>query len=715
MITQWFLSTCILLFLRSSSAGPIPEAACLLSNVTEYYPVQALLESYSILSGCASNGTKSRPQEVHVINLKCVEKEPCQSNAEVTLHLTPISTISIHQKPLVFILNSPRPVTWELKTNSLAAGVTRSFFVSQGSTVQYEAEYPLSPQSEEVLPPGNEDLLQWALKKYGAVTSFTEVKMTKNIHIKVGEDNAFPATCKIDKKFLSLNYLGRYVQPQQAMGCILGSGEERDVYIIELGSTSSKPFSLYQVDIVIDISPRHPDINLVKSLVLILKCKEAVNWVIKTHNIGGKLEVLTSNSVSFGKETEMFPFKRKLVIPNIPSTQESLLNWASAKQYAVTSYTYVPVANKFHIKLDDIVEMNDEEKHTPPPGFMDLFPPDVMLPINRGREEFGHISEDLPMILQDKVKPEEVQGNINVALSVKCDEDKMVAAIEKDSLQFNCTVPHDMTPTFDLHPYAAIDNVTFNMELHKTDLFNILTRNLFSVAENGQVYVEVSLTKAEKELSFAIQTCFVSNSSNPDILTEYTIIENICPKDESVKFYNVKRMNELQEQTEIKRFSFMFKSMFHTSLLFLHCEMTLCTNKEGGMEKLPKCIQLDEACTSLTSSMILSMMQNKKTVTKPLAVITVEKPSDPPQNPNDPSIPQPIFYGLDTPTVVGIAFAAFIIGALLTAALWYIYSHTGDTAGRQQVPTSPPASENSSAAHSIGSTQSTPCSSNSNA
>ncbi|XP_075038493.1 transforming growth factor beta receptor type 3 isoform X2 [Mixophyes fleayi] len=813
MITQWFLSTCILLFLRSSSAGPIPEAACLLSNVTEYYPVQALLESYSILSGCASNGTKSRPQEVHVINLKCVEKEPCQSNAEVTLHLTPISTISIHQKPLVFILNSPRPVTWELKTNSLAAGVTRSFFVSQGSTVQYEAEYPLSPQSEEVLPPGNEDLLQWALKKYGAVTSFTEVKMTKNIHIKVGEDNAFPATCKIDKKFLSLNYLGRYVQPQQAMGCILGSGEERDVYIIELGSTSSKPFSLYQVDIVIDISPRHPDINLVKSLVLILKCKEAVNWVIKTHNIGGKLEVLTSNSVSFGKETEMFPFKRKLVIPNIPSTQESLLNWASAKQYAVTSYTYVPVANKFHIKLDDI-EMNDEEKHTPPPGFMDLFPPDVMLPINRGREEFGHISEDLPMILQDKVKPEEVQGNINVALSVKCDEDKMVAAIEKDSLQaneyvgtelslldpvcrarenathfilessltecgtqhsiddlnivyyntiviqlspptegsgwpsdyedlesgdsgfpgdadeteiglpylnrpeivvFNCTVPHDMTPTFDLHPYAAIDNVTFNMELHKTDLFNILTRNLFSVAENGQVYVEVSLTKAEKELSFAIQTCFVSNSSNPDILTEYTIIENICPKDESVKFYNVKRMNELQEQTEIKRFSFMFKSMFHTSLLFLHCEMTLCTNKEGGMEKLPKCIQLDEACTSLTSSMILSMMQNKKTVTKPLAVITVEKPSDPPQNPNDPSIPQPIFYGLDTPTVVGIAFAAFIIGALLTAALWYIYSHTGDTAGRQQVPTSPPASENSSAAHSIGSTQSTPCSSNSNA
>lgn len=33
--------------------------------------------------------------------------------------------------------------------------------------------------------------------------------------------------------------------------------------------------------------------------------------------------------------------------------------------------------------------------------------------------------------------------------------------------------------------------------------------------------------------------------------------------------------------------------------------------------------------------------------------------------------------GLDSATVVGIAFAAFIIGVLLTAALWFIHTHTG--------------------------------------
>lgn len=36
-----------------------------------------------------------------------------------------------------------------------------------------------------------------------------------------------------------------------------------------------------------------------------------------------------------------------------------------------------------------------------------------------------------------------------------------------------------------------------------------------------------------------------------------------------------------------------------------------------------------------------------------------------------------IVEGLDSGTVIGIAFAAFIIGVLLVAALWFIHTHTG--------------------------------------
>ncbi|KAG7259312.1 hypothetical protein CRUP_003891 [Coryphaenoides rupestris] len=79
--------------------------------------------------------------------------------------------------------------------------------------------------------------------------------------------------------------------------------------------------------------------------------------------------------------------------------------------------------------------------------------------------------------------------------------------------------------------------------------------------------------------------------------------------------------------------------------------------------------------------------------------------------------PPAVLYVLDTPAVVCIAFAAFVIGAMLTGALWFIYSNTGGSAPapQQEVQKSQPASENSSTAHSIGSTQSTPCSSSSTA
>lgn len=67
------------------------------------------------------------------------------------------------------------------------------------------------------------------------------------------------------------------------------------------------------------------------------------------------------------------------------------------------------------------------------------------------------------------------------------------------------------------------------------------------------------------------------------------------------------------------------------------------------------------------------------------------------------------------PAVLGITFGAFLIGALLTAALWYIYSHTRPPSKRDPVVAvaAPASSESSSTNHSIGSTQSTPCSTSS--
>lgn len=52
--------------------------------------------------------------------------------------------------------------------------------------------------------------------------------------------------------------------------------------------------SAFQVDIIIDIRPSRPDTTLVRDLVLILKCRKSVNWVIKSHDVQGRLEAIVS-------------------------------------------------------------------------------------------------------------------------------------------------------------------------------------------------------------------------------------------------------------------------------------------------------------------------------------------------------------------------------------------------------------------------------------
>ncbi|KAL1791310.1 transforming growth factor beta receptor type 3 [Sigmodon hispidus] len=832
-----------------ASSGPEPSTRCELSWINASHPVQVSMESFTVLSGCASRGTTGLPWEVHILNLRTADQTAGRLQREVTLHLKPISAVHIHHKPVVFLLSSPQPLVWHLKTERLATNVPRVFLVSEGSRVLFPSQnFSSTAQIEQrSFPQRNELLLNWARKEYGAVTSFTEVKMARNIYINVGEDQVFPTTCIIGKNFLSLNYLAEYLQPKPAEGCVLSSQpQEKEVHIIELITSNSNPYSPFQVDIIVDIRPAREGPELVKNLILILKCRKDVNWVIKSFDVKGNLKVIAPNSIGFGKEGERSMTMTKLRRDDIPSSQENLTKWALDNDYSpVTSYTMAPVANRFHLRLENNEDMRDEEAHTTPPelqillgpghlptldnppirgegsqngGFPFPFPDIPRRGWKEGEDRILHpkdpVIPNVPLF-PDHREPEEVQGSMDVAVSVKCDSEKMTVAVDKDSFQTNgysgmeltlldpsckakmngthfvlesplngCGTRHRRSAPDGVVYYNSIviqvpspgdssgwpdgyedlesgdngfpgdtdegettplsragivvfncslrqlrnpssfqdqldGNITFNMELYNTDLFLVPSPGVFSVSENGHVYVEVSVTKADQELGFAIQTCFVSPYSNPDRMSDYTIIENICPKDESVKFYSPRRVHFPIPHAEVdkKRFSFVFKSMFNTSLLFLQCELTLCTRRKGP-QKLPKCVTPDEACTSLDATMIWNMIQNKKTFTKPLAVVHQAdyKENVPNTKETNPVPPPPqIFHGLDTLTVMGIAFAAFVIGALLTGALWYIYSHTGETARRQQVPTSPPASENSSAAHSIGSTQSTPCSSSSTA
>uniref|UniRef100_A0A8C7GVH1 Transforming growth factor, beta receptor III n=1 Tax=Oncorhynchus kisutch TaxID=8019 RepID=A0A8C7GVH1_ONCKI len=778
--------------------GPLSRSPCELLPVGVGHPVQALLKSFTAMSGCASRGTTGLPQEVHIINLRGHgPKGPDHKTTEVELHLKPIQSLLAHQKPLVFVLNSPQPVVWDIRTEKLALGIKHIFHVSEGSDVYFlPGNFSLHCQvQKEVLPHGNEHLLSWATKKYRAVTSFSELKIALDIYIKVGEDPVFSDTCKIDNKFLSLNYLAGYVEPQPSKGCVLsGPDQDQEVHIIELQAPNSS--SAFQVDVIVDLRPLEADVPLKRNVVLLLKCEKSVNWVIKAHSVIGKLDVVTSDTISLSPNTERLMEVSKTPKHHLPSGSQALIKWAEEHSYGpVTSYTHTPVANTFNLRLREPDVLDPLES---------MFLPDLSIPwdtnplLSGGPGGAASRSGGLPfpfpppkehglpyLSLEDPSwlggeqggEPEEQQGTLSVGLSVQCEENRMVVSIDRESLEasgygnanltlqdpeckatvnsthYTLETPLEgcQTTKYPMHPSSMVlyinsilispaepkdgsggppddedlesGDVTFPGEADELERLERAFVNLTtSMRGFNNKIIGIGAFKVDPELGFMIQTCFISANSNPNIPSYYTLIENICPTDNTVKYYPQRDLPIPHSQTDRKRFSFTFNSSFNESLLFLHCEMSLCSKRPHNNQGRAMCIEPDEACTSVNGEIILAMMMNAKTSTKTLVVVveghdTVEKegPGDASHPPSTP-VPPSVLYVLDTPTVVGIAFAAFVIGALLTGALWFIYSHTGDTAGRQQAQKpQPPASENSSAAHSIGSTQSTPCSSSSTA
>uniref|UniRef100_A0A669BMA9 Transforming growth factor, beta receptor III n=1 Tax=Oreochromis niloticus TaxID=8128 RepID=A0A669BMA9_ORENI len=740
-----------------SAAGPLFRSPCELLPVGTGHPVQAMLKSFTILSGCASRGTTGLPEEVHIINLRGHAHEgPDNSSAKVDLHLKPIQSMLHHQKPLVFVLSSLQPLIWNVKTENLALRIQHTFYVSLGSQVRFKPEnFSLFTRiQQETFPHGNEQLLNWAQKKYRAVTSFSELKMTQDIYIKVGEDPLSSDTCKIDSKFLSLNYLGSYKEPQTSKGCVLSvPHKDKEVHIIELQAPNAS--SAFQVDVIVDLRPLKEGTWVHRDVVLLLKCAKSVNWVVKVHNVTGNVHVVASDTVTVGSQAPVSKTPKQY----LPSGPQALIQWASDIGHSpVTSYTSTPVANHFNIRLrePDVVE-SLESKLPPELAILrDSSPlPDAGTPLRRSGLPFPFLTTGgMPPLEHLPYEPDEPEIVLNVDLSVQCKNERMVVSIDKQSLQasgftnasltlqdpqckatVNAThytletpLTGCQTARFTLEdstlyinsvsilsgnqetsaprivqepPRQPVNNMTFNMELYDSlPINNPVRQNFFTVSQNQKVFVEITSTASDPELGFTIISCFISHDSNPSMSSGYTLIETVCPTDASVTYYPQFPVHPTK--MDKKTFSFIFDSTFKVSLLFLHCEMSLCSKSSQRNLNLPQCLSPMENCDSLSLDNIMAMMMNKKVSTQRLVVV-------------DDFSHITVVYVLDTPVVVGIAFAAFVIGALLTAALWFIYAHTGETAGTQPVQKSQPASENSSTGHSIGSMQSTPCSSSSTA
>ncbi|XP_041091586.1 transforming growth factor beta receptor type 3-like [Polyodon spathula] len=339
-------SSCTVLSL-SSFAGCFSLDQCRESPVGALHPVQGLLETYRAGLGCATQG--SHGHEVHVINLRRTSLDRAK---QVTLHLRPISVLSVHRRPLIFVLRSQRALDWHVEAERLEPGVRHLFHVSEGSAVQSPLEnFTLSLLSERSLPSRSDRLLRWTLRKYQTVTSFTEFDQVNHVYVRVGQDPMMPVSCVLKKLFLSQNYLASDLQPQEVTGCVTpGLEMDPEVHLIHLRSAGSDLSGPLQVDVMVTLQPPGAPLTVWSDVILLLKCDASVNWVIRPRGVRGRLRVYASNSISIGLAPEHLALTTT-VSDDLQVTPD-LLAWANERGFpAVTSYTEAGLANRFVVTV----------------------------------------------------------------------------------------------------------------------------------------------------------------------------------------------------------------------------------------------------------------------------------------------------------------------------------------------------------------------------
>ncbi|KAL2100938.1 hypothetical protein ACEWY4_002699 [Coilia grayii] len=399
--TAWTL-WCLLLF-GAKTADCVVDGQCSLTSAGPGHPVKGYLERFDVGLGCAAR--ESGPQETHVIT---VARASRSANQQVTVLLRPLSYSKPPSRPVLLVLSSQHAVRWWLETDGPRLGPPVMALTSPNSSVESQS-VGLRWQLEAALPWRPRALLQWSLQRYSTISSLTHASHANRVYIRLGEDPTLSRECHLQPLFLSRNYLTSEVQPQEVQGCILpGAESDPEVHVIKLWSAGSGLCGSLQVEVSVSILPPVASSGTHK-LVLILSSAAPVNWAVTATGIRGQIFVYASNSV-----TPLYPARSDLTMTSTLSydllSTANLLEWANENGFPkVTSYTEADLANRFVIRLAG--RGTGQSVRVP------------IRPLWVGVPRLG----SRPWLTGD--------GEAQRAVSVQCQDGRLVVAVDKHTLQ----------------------------------------------------------------------------------------------------------------------------------------------------------------------------------------------------------------------------------------------------------------------------------------
>ncbi|XP_068925645.1 endoglin [Petaurus breviceps papuanus] len=645
--TAMFLAACVF-----SLASPLEKAVCDL-ELPDSETGKVTYTTNQVSWGCLGQKSLKSTREVHVLNLRFPKgvselKLTIQVSKENVPQPGDVHVILNVQSPIILLLQDP-----EIPVN-LSLDPTKVFFQEQYSN------YSFLPDFSQM-----DELLNWAQRIHGDITSYAEMDDPQSIVLHVGQALTSTIPCVPESDFNMGSTLTWEAIAQGVRGCRFSNVPGKKVaHILKVTQGSSS--SLQTVEVKMDLSCPLGNPAPTLETVLILQGPPNVNWLIDSnHNV----QIGTTGEYSF----KIFPNKN---IPGsiLSDTHQELLNEALMKFNASIIASYVEIPPASHIALlapscAPRVETSPSPVLTTPPMMTCYLPllSSLLLPQCSPDSMTLVLRKEFMMVLKCPIKQFSFRDPT-------CQSQEIANQLVLSSTFYGCGMNVKKGVILNNEVAVTLTSSSAPIQIE----VNCLNTSAFSVrmeAYNSQqflrtsntielgqrVYVQVTVTPSIEELSVYLESCSL------DLGPEADPVELI--HDQMVRSPRVKL---LIADSNPMQFSFLLR---------------------GHMVPTPMA-----ATFTCNVGLVLQDKHETKTIVKTSMKLNISSP---------------IPTSLGMPAVLGITFGAFIIGALLTAALWYIYSHTRPPGKRQPVMATAPASESSSTNHSIGSTQSTPCSTSS--
>ncbi|KAM7033688.1 endoglin isoform 2-T2 [Acridotheres tristis] len=515
-----------------------------------------------------------------------------------------------------------------------------------------------APNREPPMVSSEGQLLAWVLDTYGGITSYSELQDPRKVQLYLGEDAYSPPDCIPQEHFNAILHLETEVFFHGVKGCSRSDAQNtRAAHIIHLQPEPSSPIT--EVNLTLTCPQ-----NSVNQM-LILQSKVNFTWSL---SLMCNMQLLISGS---------YKIFSSVLLPGclLPDTEQDLIAKAFEKNYSViASYSAIPASTHISLEIHGHETVETPVTTTPLVTSKSLdLPHQVLFTLKPWKctDETMEI-----VIVRSHLGP--IKDVVNITLrDISCQAEKNATHFMLKSPLSHCGTSlegrgyanNELILSLPKDAVLQSVRVGFQCEIPRELFLRLFPTADFKAPQteleiNKEAFVQASMRWMDHPADLQLKECWLAASGREPVL----LVQGGEARGAGVA---VLESPTGTHGRKVWRFRFTY------------------TIPEGGHMPFSATLK----CKAGLQNDTIFEKDLKVTVKDAWRALN--------------------YRGLGLAAVLGITFGAFLIGALLTAGLWYIYSHTRPISKLQPVSSTAPASESSSTNHSIGSTQSTPCSTSS--